>query len=339
MTWLEDSARTPVADVATRLGYELRRAVSADTCPCPACGAERRHAGRGDRRGAVGIPRARPSTWHCFACDAAGDSVDFVAYRLHTRRFRELDAGQKAAVRDWFGGLGVTTTRPRMQAEPPPNYPPADEVAALWASCMPVTDAAQVAGYLAFRGIPAHGVAHLDLARALPSGADVPPWAHLGERTWGQSMHRLIVPLWDARGSLRSLLARSIERQPFLKSAGASGYARAGLVMADRLARSVLERGRAPAWWVGRVQVVIREGEVDWLDESSRPWRPSQFTFGIVSGSWTMAHAKRLPIGAHVVIATDDDQAGDKYAATIATTLDELGIAHERRRDPATRTA
>ena len=33
------------------------------------------------------------------------------------------------------------------------------------------------------------------------------------------------------------------------------------------------------------------------------------------------AHADRLPDGAHVIIATDDDEAGGRYAETIVETL------------------
>jgi DNA primase len=42
---------------------------------------------------------------------------------------------------------------------------------------------------------------------------------------------------------------------------------------------------------------------------------------GIVSGSWTDELAQRVPAGTRVLIRTDADAAGDKYARRIAETL------------------
>jgi len=53
-----------------------------------------------------------------------------------------------------------------------------------------------------------------------------------------------------------------------------------------------------------------------------------------VSGSWSAAIAARIPNGSHVVIATDNDAAGDKYAEIIAASLSGR-VYLERRRQAA----
>ncbi len=230
----------------------------------------------------------------------------------------------------WFERGGVVSASTPARAPQPviPTYPPQSELAELWSACQPVMGDSAVTGYLAFRGIDAKAVAAFDLARALPRAGALPDWARLGEKSWATTRHRLIVPLYDHRGVMRSVVARSVDRQPMYKSAGARGYARAGLVMADGLGRAMLERGTAPT------QIVIREGEVDWASEAVAQRETNIAVLGIVSGSWTTAHAKRVPDGARVVIATDDDEQGDRYAAAIAATLDGRAQV-ERRRDAA----
>ena len=68
---------------------------------------------------------------------------------------------------------------------------------------------------------------------------------------------------------------------------------------------------------------MICEGLPDWLTKIARnhgnPEAPA--VLGIVSGSWTQAHADKVPDGCRVLIATDRDKDGDRYAAKIAETL------------------
>ncbi len=135
--WLADAARTPVREAAARRGIEVRHAPSADHCRGPCCGAERRHPSRRDRRGAVGIPHSRPTTWHCHACGASGDAVDFIAYDLCGARFRDLSTERKAEVRAWFGHGIVTAPNRVRRIQPPvePKYPPTNEMLAIWRAC------------------------------------------------------------------------------------------------------------------------------------------------------------------------------------------------------------
>jgi hypothetical protein len=329
MSWLDRAVLTSVRDVAERMGREVRRSPSSDHCACPACGAERRHSSRHDRRGAVGVARDRPLGWRCHACQASGDAVDFVSFALCGARFRDLDAQSKVRVREWFEGPGYVTPRASRRVEaaapPPPQRPPLEEIRQLLLGRVAVHEDPQTAAYLAFRGCDPDGTSRLDLAFALGTSA-LPAWARIGETPWTRSRHRLIVPLSDATGVMRSCIARSVERQPRVKSVAPSGYSRAGLVMANLVARAMLRGKSRPD------HVLIREGEIDFLQESLRA--PEAAVFGIVSGSWTTALAARIPEHAHVVIATDADDAGDRYAHAIAATL-EGRIQFERRREAA----
>lgn len=340
--WVEGMRGRSVLEVARALGLaidERRRALS----PCPACGAERRHTRSGDRRGAVGL-RPDGRGWSCFQCEETGDALELVAQRIGGGRLRDLGDARKAEVREWcarFLNLDpseragsqarkLAPLQPRaVPPPPPPRYPPADEVAALWASCVPVTDDPEVSGYLDGRGILAAEVARLDLARALPASATCPTWAGAGEgdrwRSWAARGARLVVPLFDARGALRSVLARfpwKVEHGP--KSLGAKGYQRGGLVMANARARSWLDGTDAtPA------PCFVLEGETDDLLSAVGPAKGQTWaslganpaTLGIFSGSWSREVADRIPDGSEVAVATDDDAQGDAYAREIGETL------------------
>ncbi len=330
MTWLDQARELSAADVAARLGFEVRRGPSAAHTKCPACGAQRRHPGRHDRRGAVGIPHARPNTWHCFACEAGGDSVDFVAHFIGRARFRELDSRRKREVCEWFEReprVWATHIEYRRWAPAPvaAAYPPHDQVRSLCAAGLAVHRDGDTAEYLAFREIDARVVFEQQLAIALTRAA-LPDWARLGERSWTATGHRLIVPLFDGNGRLRSVLARSVERAPQLKSAAPRGFGRAGLIMANRHALAMLRAQARPD------MVLIREGEIDYLAEAVA--RPHHAVLGVISGSWCDAIARTIPDAATVVIATDADLAGDKYAETIAASLYGR-VRLERRREAA----
>ena len=72
--------------------------------------------------------------------------------------------------------------------------------------------------------------------------------------------------------------------------------------------------------------MIVAEGEVDWLTftilagiDSGSENAPA--TFGISSGSWTKEIAARIPSGVRVLVATDLDEAGDRYAEKVAASL------------------
>ena len=348
--WLDGMKRAGVLEVAAALGLRVSERGTGWVSPCPACGRERRNASTpSEKRGAVGLTRDGHG-WTCFPCEASGDALDLVAYKLGGKRFRELGDSYKAEVREWCGGfLGLDTTAPRalaasqarkaarvarvsdleLERTAEPVYPPAEELAALWAACVPVVHDEAAALYLLGRRIEPFRVADLDAARALPLDASgLPAWAN----SWASRRLRLVVPLVDVRGAMRSVLARTIvpsaELPPdALKSAAPKGYGRAGLVLACPFARRVLEHSAKPSWWTDDApafRVVVAEGEIDFLTcaaEASDANEHAPAVLGVTSGSWTAELAARIPDGTTVVVATDDDKGGETYARRIVETL------------------
>lgn len=339
MSWIDHVTDSAVA-VAERLGYEPRRHASASSCKCPACGAERRHTKSRDRRGAVGMPHNKPSAWHCWQCEASGDAIDFASHHIGGRRFRELTSERKDEVKAWFGfgddrrvvyspkPVSRPVERPVELENLESEYPPVQSVESLWEACRPVSADLDVAAYLDRRDVDFGALAIHDCARALPRGTPCPSWAGFGSRPWSESEHRLIVPLYDFTGAMRSVLARSIEVAPAKKSLGAQGHGRRGLVMAGPHGLGVLVTGAQRHWHrLEQLRVTIYEGEIDTLRAIARgvdgvledDYRPAAYraVLGIFAGSFTRDVAARVPDGTTVVLATDADDDGDRYAAEI----------------------
>jgi hypothetical protein len=183
------------------------------------------------------------------------------------------------------------------------------------------------ASYLRSRNVDACTVVDRDLARTLPANA-LPRWASLGGRSWLDTGHQLIVPCFDERGSVRSMLARNI-RDGAPKSVSPSGFSRRGLIMADGLARQLLTTATHPAWFGEHERrVVIAEGEIDFLLVATAAGDSDEYahaTFGIFAGSFTAEIATRIPDHSTLVLATDHDETGERYAFTIEQLLRDTG--------------
>jgi hypothetical protein len=335
--WWERVKSRPVLEVARSLGLVVQppRGSSGGACgPCPSCAASRRHASRGDRRLTVGVRRDGRG-WRCFSCDTSGDALDLVAHRLRGLRYRELRDGARDEVRAWCAREwpdvaalleAAERGRPAPALPPLPDAPPVNdappayrtaEALAVWERCVAVAHDEEVARYLSApeaeggRGIVNARRLAPTVARALP--LDVRdaitrhrPDTSLPAATWAETGHRLVLPLFDAGGVMRSVIARAVVPSPRKSSTAGP---RSGLVMASSRAVAMLEHGEL----VGGVErVVIVEGEIDFLTRVSLGEPVA--VFGVFAGSWTAAHAARIPAGVDVAIRTDDDPAGAKYA-------------------------
>lgn len=337
-SWIDSAHERDLLSVAQSLGMEVREPRGANGGafgPCPACNAKRRHPTSKDRRLACGV-RQDEKGWRCFQCDASGDHVDLVAWAKEGRRFSDLSDAAKARVREWFG-VDRASVEPqraperRVQPEgkPAAQYPDHDELAKLWTSvCVGVDEADDdVASFLKSRNLNVAEIADRDLARVVPKGAPLPEWARFQGRDWTETGHRLVFPLYDAGGQMRSVLARRIAESDTPKSIAPAGCTRQGLVLADGLGRSVLATGSRPTWFAdgrARLEVWIAEGEIDYLTAATS-WREEQAPgcLGIFSGSWSKSVASRVPDGARITIATDNDEAGEKYSQQIIETFAE----------------
>jgi hypothetical protein len=134
-----------------------------------------------------------------------------------------------------------------------------------------------------------------------------------------------VLPAYDATGVLRSLRARRVTPGEGPKGVAPAGYSPAGLVLACGIGRRLLEQGGV-AGPNGGPDVVIAEGEPDWLTWASRISDANETpsaTLGVFAGAWTPAHAARIPAGARVVVRTHHDNTGDAYADFIVATFAE----------------
>lgn len=263
------------------------------------------------------------------SCGEGGDTLALVAavYGLDVERdFREVLArGAELGGVDLEGiERDVWKPAPTPPAPLPKSYPPSGEVLDLWLACRPCSADAEATAWLASRSIDAAGIDRYHCARAIHSGLTLPRWARYDGRSWYDLGYRLVVPMFDAEGALASVRARAIataDGAPSAKGLPASGYAAKGLVMACPLATLMLGCGAWPAGVERRV--VICEGEPDWLSWCDRGEGPrTTAVLGIGgSGQWTPEIADRIPDGSKVIVRTDRDDAGDRYAEDIVATL------------------
>jgi hypothetical protein len=269
--------------------------------------------------------------WKCHSCDASGDALSLVAavhglstksdFRAVLRAGAEL-AGLWSVVEELDSGR-VQEARPVVappahEPEPERDYPPADDVAALWAMCKPVTSDPDVAGWLTDRGVDPEAVEVRDLARAMPMPFSR-AWAAYRRVSWFETGHRLILPMRDVLGAIVTVRAGRVRDGESPKRLPPGGYKASGVVLADERGAAML----AGTWRPKSLAIV--EGEPDFLTRASETNDLDTAVIGIVSGSWTPAFAARVPVGCTVAVRTHNDPAGDRYAAEIGRTLKPRG--------------
>lgn len=253
----------------------------------------------------------------CFGCGFSGDVFHLIAAVDGLDPHRDFKRVLERAVRLAGIDVGSDSSGPRPMSPPPPErpYPPRDEIVRLWAYSLPVTDDMEAVAYFSARGLDNEALRRADLVRVLRD--DTPPWAVYGALPWAHTGHRAIVRMFDARGVFRSVRALK------LRSGGADtpkrlppkGYRASGLVMANLLGVSML-RGTQQ-----RLQVMVCEGEPDFLTIATEPSLAGVPLLGMVSGSWTGEIASRIPDGAEALVMTHNDKAGDGYANEVNVTI------------------
>lgn len=315
------------ADVARRLGLKIGHdAGSYAVVHCPV---------HGDRTASLslykrdGIVRGK-----CHGCDWRGDVLDLVATlnNLEPRRdFREILAttlelaGMAHEAHEIRSGRPAPVRAALRKPEPEPerDYPPAQEVALLWSACVPVTDDAEIVALLRSRQIDPVAVARTAAAASLhplTTRASIPSWARFKGRLeraalWTETGHRLILPVFDHDGAMRSVRAWLVVENALLpKRVPPRGHRASGLVLANERARRWLRGETKPS------QIVVCEGEPDFLLRSSR--NETECIIGVGSGSWTERFAERVPYGSEVAILTHRDPAGERYAEAIKASVE-----------------
>lgn len=322
--------------VAERLGLKPHQANDRYVLvPCPT-GHERRPSCSLHRHGVSLGAR-------CHSCGWTGDVLTLVAtvndldlrsdFPEVLARACEL-AGMAAEADEIRDGKPAPAPRapvaqPIVEPEPVVEYPPLEQVAALWETAIPVSDDTGASGVLVGRRIDPLAVARIDAARVLHPETHrerLPRWARFKGRlpastSWLGTGHRMLLPVVDHEGVVRSVRAWRVtadERLP--KRVPPSGHRASGLVLANE---------RAVRWLRGETrpsQIVVVEGEPDFLVRSVL--FPVETLIGIGSGSWTSEFAERVPNGSNVVLMTHLDEAGDRYAHAIAATVRERARAY-----------
>ena len=272
--------------------------------------------------------------FHCFACSQSWDVFSAVAERDGldaTADFPKVLSRAAELVGCWdaVDAIEGRETRPLPPTPPAPEperiYPDAEEVADLLGNCRMCDADRGVWDWLKGRGLSAHAVSVRDLAYALPEGIALPPWAKYRGKTWLELGHRLLVPLFDAEGNMRSVRAGRIVDGESPKRLPPAGHRASGLVMLDAMGREAFRIGVWPPWASGEPRFVVCEGEPDFLTVAVRTKLnevPPHAVIGIYSGSWCDEIATRIPAGAKVAVWTDPDAAGDKYAEIIRKSLE-----------------
>ena len=209
--------------------------------------------------------------------------------------------------------VGRASDRPN---RPLIGYPPPKELAALWGACVPCGLDDEVSALLARHGLCAEWVDDFHLARALPPTVSLPAWASFRRArpsrvSWIESGHRLLVPIFDALGRMRSVRAWCVREH-------GRSEARVPRRLRVPAPRSRLRSGCRPA--LGRL------GKDGWAATTSRRHHPGRARFSHVGdaefrrrrsgadrarrvGRGVVGRfARRIPDGARVFVRTHHDR-------------------------------
>ncbi|WNG28420.1 hypothetical protein F0U62_33755 [Cystobacter fuscus] len=273
--------------------------------------------------------------WRCHVCDAHGDAVTLAAWVVAQRP----SPNDWKPIRDALAGIlsAPLAPSPRMSPVSPATLarPPRAELEALWSASLPL-DAVpsdlepswtgDVRAYLCQRGFDVGWLttpAARGLARVLPPPErfPFPPW-------WPYSpeVYRLALLGFAPDGTVATIQARAIRANlPAQdKTRNPRGFSYAGTLFADDHGREFLQavRGRGP--WSELEAVVIAEGLTDTLKlvQVAQHHERSWGVLGMVSGSASAFRAlSTWPESVPCWVATDGDDAGDRYASQVREAL------------------
>lgn len=304
--WVKKFKAIPIADLAENLGYEIK---AKRIKTCPACGGNRT---KKDRRGPVRFyHNDYGHRWTCYACAARGDGLDFVSYAQFQKPASELGS-RFSHLRSWLEGEQFAP----VQAQTPrvPKYPPQNEVYAIIRAAVPMPDCKnqEVLKFLKKRGLEASktlaGVAcprfpYKSLTKTERGNGQMDPW-------WSiyYALHfPILVPTFDYKSSLVSFQGRSVSPD-VRKSSCPVGFDTANTFFLNQSARQFLQKMHTP----GTIWIV--EGEMDFLVLAQHQ---AETVIGIRNSA--ISHLQLMPWRPwqQVIIATDNDDVGNKYAAKI----------------------
>lgn len=274
----------------------------------------------------------------CFGCDWTADVIGLVAevYGIEPRGDGFKQAVAEAAriaglhsLADELSARPATPPRPEAKSASPANlaratlkdYPPRHEVTALWQFSVSVAADRETAEYLVCkRKLDPDYIANANLLRAIPADYPLPRWARYQGHSWAETGHRMICRLFDAKGECVSLRAWRVTDGESPKRLPPAGHRCSGHILANRTAVGMLLGRYRP-----RV-LEVTEGEPDWATMCQLSQDVTIAVVGVGSGWWSKDIAARVPATTRVNVRTHDDEAGEKYAAQIAETLERCSV-------------
>ena len=252
---------------------------------------------------------------HCFGCKQSADVFELIAqvYDINIHNsFPEIlqIAGDFAGVQV-ESGKPFTPTPPPKFVERPPEYPPIDELRDMWTNAVSVTEDPEAKKWFKDRGL---SVERLNsYCKVIPKNHELPKWAifkddDTGRYDWIMSGHRLIFPLYNYEGKIRSFRARCLNEGTY-KNVNPLGYSTKNLCFADTKGLDALKGNKS-------FEVLnFVEGEGDFLAAIQR--EDSFPIFGFYSGGWSLDHSKACGRESEIFFPFDDDRAGDGYKKDI----------------------
>lgn len=319
MGWIDTCKQNSFEDVAHNLGMTQK---GRRWTPCPNCNAE--FSGTNDKRPPVGTFRAsgNQTGWRCFACGEGGDMMDLVSFSLEGQKCRDVQDYTK--IKEFFKTFTFASIEVKGVTNVEKEQIPEQDLARLWNEIrkneVNQTNRKDIQAFLHSRGINYKKVQNAycfpnafrydTLTRVeTSSGRMMPFWPF----KWANE-YPLAVPLFDVEGKLKSFQGRAIkdlEGKP--KTMCPISFSMSGLFFACDNMRAYLKGDKSfPKFW-------IVEGEMDFLSILAQ--QNHYPVIGIKNGSFSAFKNFKFPAGAEVVIATDNDEKGDEYAAKIAKAI------------------
>ena len=316
MGWIDTCKQNSFEDVAHNLGLTLK---GKRWTPCPSCNAEA--SGTNDKRPPVGTFRISGNLtgWRCFACGEGGDMMDLVSFHLEGQKCRDVQ--DYSSIKEFFKTFTFASIEvTNVEKEEIPEQDLARLFNEIRKNKILQTTRKDIQVFLKSRGIDYTKVSD---AYSFPnafrydtltkvktsSGRMMPFWPF----KWANE-YPIAVPLFDFKGKLKSFQGRAIkdlDGKP--KTMCPISFSMSGLFFADSNMRSYLKGDESfSKFW-------IVEGEMDFVSLLSK--QSHYPVIGIKNGSLNAFKQFKFPAGAEIVIATDNDEKGDEYAAKIAKAI------------------
>lgn len=311
--WYDQAQEQDITAVAQQLGMKN---VGTRYGPCPACGSFRSEK---DRRPPIRFSKtnSKPERdrWFCNCCSTMGNVFDLVSHALHNCAASDLP--RFSLLREFFSTETLFEIKQKPVVRTEPSYPPVDEVKAIVDAATPLymIENKRVLTWAEKRGLDIRKLKNgprllsrsfdYDGLTQVPVRSSSACWF---PKAWAEK-YPIIIPLVDYRGNLRSIYGRSITTAVRPKCRAPIHYTTKNLFFVNKLAWEFLRGQTRPA------AIWIVEGEMDYMSILQHDDIP---VIGIRSGA--IEHLMMMPwhITQTVVIGTDNDHAGNKYARQIA---------------------